>query len=254
MKQLFGKVKRYFLTSIQFLTSIPLKAASAPDRDTLSGAIAAFPLTGALIGFVLAVSNAVFSFALPSMVSAALTVAVMALLTGALHQDGIADTADGIYGGKEPSKRLDIMRDSRIGTFGVLALILDIILKIALIAAVPARFKTGALIAMAVSGRWSIVLALYVSKYARAEGKAKAFFEATSTRIFCIASGIAVVTAFAGGFKGLAALLAAGVVSYGARSYMEKKINGMTGDTLGAVNEIAEIAALATIIAMTGMK
>lgn len=255
MKQFLLKMEKYFLTSVQFLTSIPLKTSQPPDNAAIGGAIALFPLTGALIGLVLAVSNAVFSFGLPSMASAALTVVVMALLTGALHQDGIADTVDGIFGGKDPAKRLDIMRDSRIGTYGVLALVLDIALKIALIAAIPARYKTGALIAMAISGRWSVTLALYITKYARPEGKAKAFFEATNNRIFAISTVLALALAFgAAGLKGAGAAVAAGVAAYAACSYLEKKIGGMTGDTLGAVNEIAEIVALITIAVMAGTK
>lgn len=243
------------MASVQFLTVIPVKTEGTPDNQTMRGAIAMFPVIGILIGIIAAVSNSLFSMALPGNTASVLTVIVMTLLTGGLHKDGIADTADGLFGGRDAAKRLDIMRDSRIGTFGVIALIADFLLKVALITAIPSKFKTAALIMMPLAGRWGMVLALYLFKYARTEGKAKAFFENTTTKVFSIATALVFVPAFfLAGFKGLAAAVLAGIGAYTVGNYIEKKINGMTGDTLGAVNEICEILALMTIAAMAGIK
>ncbi|MFH1367800.1 MAG: adenosylcobinamide-GDP ribazoletransferase [Elusimicrobiota bacterium] len=252
MKRFFSALPTQFKAATQFLTVFPVKSGSFPDKTTLSGAIAMFPLIGVALGFVLAVSNSVFSMAFPATVSSVLTVLVLVLLTGGLHQDGLADTCDGIFGGSESSKRLEIMRDSRIGTFGVLALIADFLLKVYLITAIPATLKTPALIMMPLASRWGMVLALYLFKYARENGKAKAFFESMDTKTFVIGTAIALASAFVfAKFNGLFIVVAAGVVVYIAGGFFEKKIGGMTGDTLGAMNEICEIVALLLIVTIT---
>ncbi|OGS35351.1 MAG: cobalamin 5'-phosphate synthase [Elusimicrobia bacterium RIFOXYB2_FULL_49_7] len=238
---------KHVLSALQFLTILPLPfRQSAPLR--FSGMVASFPLAGLLLGLLLAGTDALLCRLFPATVCGVLLVVLLALVTGGLHLDGLADTADGIGSGKDRERTLEIMRDSRIGAMGVIALIAVFLMKISFLSLLlgPGRWK--ALLLFPVLGRWAIAYAITVFPYARSEGKALSFFQETTPAALVIATLLAGGAAFSLlGNAGLAALLAAGICAHSTCSIVRKRIDGITGDTLGAVNELCETASLAVL-------
>ena len=162
-----------FLAAFTFLTRLPLGSAQTDAlRPSLADASWAFPLVGLVIGAIGGIAYAIASaLALPALAAALIAVATTALITGALHEDGLADTADGFGGGATRESKLDIMRDSRIGTFGVLALIFSIGLRVVAIADVGTRWHVfAALIAANALSRGVLPAAMHRLDPARADG------------------------------------------------------------------------------------
>ena len=233
------------LIALQFLTIFPVRIKGMLKEKELAASLAYFPLAGLFIGVL---SWLVFFclsrfLSAPSAVMIALAVSVFS--SGGMHLDGLADTADGFYAGKDKEHTLLIMRDSRIGAMGVIAIVLVLLLKFSLLTGLSLDAAGKALIMMHVYSRWSMVLACYRLDYARAEGKAGAFMRYASKKEL-IAAGAVCLSVFiaAGGMKGIAVFLSALVPVFGFMRLSQKKINGMSGDTLGALNEIAELSVL----------
>lgn len=241
-----GRIGREFLDAVRFLTRLPLPAA-ADGRFDLAGAVWAFPLVGAGIG---AASGLVFASAwalgLPRPGCALLALAAGMLLTGALHEDGLADTADGFGGGGDLARKLAIMRDSRIGTYGVLALILATGLRAAALAGAggPAAAVTALVVAHGAS-RAFVPLAMLLLEPARTDGLA-ASAGSPSERRAAVAAGLGAGLAFLllgpgrGTLTLLAACVAVGMMLLAAR----RQIGGYTGDVLGSVQQVGEITML----------
>jgi adenosylcobinamide-GDP ribazoletransferase len=183
--------------------------------------------------------------------SVVLTV-MLVIATGGLHLDGLADTFDALGSGKgSREEMLSVMRDPHIGVMGVLAVTSALSVKTSLLFSVPAPSKTAALILMCALSRWSLVFVIYSFPYARQAGKAKVFFDGISLRLLASATAMAAVLSFlAFGLKGFLILGMAAAVSYAAGRFINSKIGGMTGDTLGAVNELVEVAVLFSIYAL----
>jgi len=251
MKSMLKTIKDSGLFALQFLTIFPVKLNTEPDQKTASTGLALFPVVGLLLGLVLAVSDRILSRFVPNSVLSVLIVVILIVITGGLHQDGLADTFDALGSGKDKNKMLEIMRDSRIGTMGTLSLICSVLIKALLISSLPPLFRGAALIMLPAAGRWGMTLPLYTFRYAREEGKAKIFFGAATTRAIVISTIILVVPAFILlHFKGVLAAALAGAAAYAFARFMNKRLDGITGDTLGAVNEICEIAFLIVLIAI----
>ncbi|MDD5084583.1 MAG: adenosylcobinamide-GDP ribazoletransferase [Candidatus Omnitrophica bacterium] len=232
-----------FLIALQFLTTLPIKITGVKGKD-FGRSLAYFPIVGALIGLMLALSLFIFSF-LPSLVMAALIVAISVFITGGLHLDGLADTCDGFYGSKPKEKVLEIMRDSRLGAMGAIGIACVLLLKFALIASIPPDSLWKFLILAPVFSRWSQVTACFMSDYAREEGRAKHFISSASKAGFIAASLFTVILFFLLMKTGGVFLLAASSFAvFLFINYVKKRIGGMTGDTIGATNEIAEVAVL----------
>jgi adenosylcobinamide-GDP ribazoletransferase len=231
------------VTAARFLTRIPLPGGEGLGALQVGQSVAAFPLVGAAIGGLLALLGAGLTGSLPPVVLALLLVLVSTLITGALHLDGLADTADGFGGGRSRQDVLKIMRDSCVGSFGTVALILDLGLKVAVLAALVQRGKlTAALVAGGALSRWTPAVLAIVLPCARRDGGLGAsvtdhagWFEAT------VATGlVAVVVAFFAGVPGLCWWAGvAGLVGF-AGWICHRRIGGVTGDTLGATIEAAE--------------
>lgn len=229
------------LASIAFCTRIPIRVEfSAVD---IGRAASWFPVVGALLGLVsLAVARGLTPF-LPPMVVAILILAVEALITGALHYDGFADAADGLGGGKSREDCLRIMRDHAIGSYGATALILLLALKAAAIGALIAVNHVSVYLVLApVLGRWNIVPLSRWLPYARpseAVSRHIGTAEVVWATVFCAAIVLPLGRWHGAICWGAAALLAA---AFG--WFCVRKIGGVTGDTLGASEQIGEAIVL----------
>jgi adenosylcobinamide-GDP ribazoletransferase len=202
-----------------------------------------FPLIGLLIGLVLAGVNFLLSYILPSSIINVILIAGLAVLSGGLHLDGLADTIDGTCGSRSPEKRLEIMRDSRIGSIGAVGLTLVLLIQFIALNSIPDEYRTGIIILAPVLSRWAMVNAIFVYPYARPEGLGKIFkgrlfgleyaLDAVASILLCLIlfklAGIVIMAAI---------WLTADISSI----LITRKIGGMTGDTYGAVNEFVVLA------------
>jgi adenosylcobinamide-GDP ribazoletransferase len=250
-----------FTQCLTFLTRIPAPTALPPDQAPLHRAMRQFPLVGALIGGVTSLIVALgTSVGLSPFAAAVLGIAVTAALTGGLHEDGLADTADGFGGGSDKEHKLKIMRDSRIGAYGVLALILVILLKsqaIAAMAAQPAWLVFATLAATGGLSRTLMVWLMRTSLPARGDGLAAAAGQpsrATMMYALGIGLGLAGLASWLSvGLPGAIVVLATGFALAAAlRSLANRQIGGYTGDVCGAVQMISETAMLTAASAMIG--
>lgn len=235
--------------ALGLLSRLPVRVN--PDQAQERGARTAwaYPIAGAVIGILLGlIALAALAIGLAAPVAAGLTLVASALMTGALHEDGLADTADGFWGGAEPERRLDIMKDSRIGTYGVLALILFSLLKWS---ALTVLFEQDhvffALFGTAVLSRLPMVILMQSLPNARGSGLSASQGEPGETAVFA-SIGIGAVLGFIGigGNIFPAVLLTAGLIWLLART-ATAKIGGQTGDVLGAAQQISEVTVLSVL-------
>lgn len=230
-----------------FLTRLPLKADKKMEKGALSASMRAFPFVGVAIGvaggIVLWLAVAL---GLPMMAAALLAVTATVALTGGMHEDGLADVADGFGGGENKSARLAIMRDSRIGAFGVLALILSVVLRAAALAAFAEPGKAVvALIAAASASRAALPVMAYRMKPARRSGLAVMAGTPSQACVYAaVALAIAITLLFLGPVAGLFALLAGCVAVFALAALSQRLIKGYTGDVMGAAQQVCEIAVL----------
>ena len=237
-----------------FLTRIPV--GSAPfSGPVLDRAGAWFPLVGLLVGGVgLGVWWVADGLAGP-LVAAVAAVLATVVVTGALHEDGLADTADGLWGGATRERRLEIMRDSRLGTYGALALGGDLLLRVAVLAsagAAAAGFADVARILLAghVVGRAApLVLAAWLPP-ARTDGQGRRLGRPGVPDSVVAAATVLVVTVLAAGWWAPVVLAAAAVPVLGLRRAARRRIGGITGDVLGAGVALTNLAVAITIVAL----
>ena len=241
---------RDFLTAIAFLTRVPAghRAAGAGE---VGRSARWFPLVGALLGALYAFAGMGLSYAFPAPLAAVLVVALDAWITGGLHFDGLADTADGLGGGRTAEDALRIMRDHAVGSYGTLAIVLAVLIKALAIAALldKSRAPIPLLLAPAL-GRWSAVVLSASQPYARPMEKERPSRFVGRTELL-IATVTTLAGAAAAGWQGAAACLitALGAVWWGWRC--RRRIGGITGDTLGAGIEISECLVLLWFAALT---
>lgn len=240
-----GAVARPFVFAWHFLTAIPLsRAHHEPTAAELAASMAWYPVVGILIGGGLVLADRLLTSLFTAEVVNVLLIVLLVLLTRGLHQDGLADTLDGLAGGRTPAERLPIMRDPRIGAVGATGLFLSLILRYAGLMALPHPLRLPALLCMPAVGRWAMVTVAWASPYARTEGGLAAPFlthlswphVAVSTTVLSIALSLVF------GVQGALVILVVGSVCLiavwaGCRTWF----GGITGDTLGATNEVIEI-------------
>ncbi|QQQ02482.1 adenosylcobinamide-GDP ribazoletransferase [Lysobacter enzymogenes] len=241
---------RAALAAIGFLTRIPVPARVFADADAQRRALAWYPLAGALIGLLLCA----LAWSLqtrPPLLSAALLLIAWTALTGALHLDGLADTADAWVGGlradpqQSRARTLDIMKDPRSGPLAVTAVALLLLLKFAALASLPAPAWAALLLAPLLA-RAALTLAFLTTPYVRSGGLGQAL--AGAPRAGCIAALIVSAAACAlAGWRGALALAAALLVFALWRRACLRRLQGMTGDTCGALAELTEAAVLAAL-------
>ncbi len=235
-----------FRLALSFLTRLPVTLAETPGPHALTRSMRLFPLVGALIGAAVGGVDLLATKILPPWPSALLAVAFGLMLTGALHEDGLADCADGFGGGRDKEKKLAIMRDSRIGTYGTLALILSVCLRAAAVAqlANPA----GGLIAAHALSRALIPGLMLLLPPASATGLAASAGQA-GRMDFAIALVIALALSAPLLGLWLAPVAAVSALVLAAMTLLARRqIGGYSGDVLGALQQTCEIAILLTIL------
>ncbi|WP_234185699.1 adenosylcobinamide-GDP ribazoletransferase [Shinella sp. NM-101] len=241
--------------SVAFLSRLPMPQRHFIGYDgRLSRAVRAFPLAGVLIVLPAAALAAILSaFHAPPMLLAFATLALQVLLTGALHEDGLSDAADGIGGGRDRDSALAIMKDSRVGSYGVVALVLSFGLRAAAIAALAAVLTPSglgmALLAVAAMSRTAMVWHWSLLPPARRDGVAASVGEPDSgATTVALAGGIAIAALLLlphGTILSFTLALAAAVITVLAFNRIALgKIGGHTGDTIGATQQLAEMSVL----------
>lgn len=239
-----------FVAAVQFLTIIPLRLkVSAKD---LRRSLAYFSLVGLMIGGILYGLDQLLALAFPSSLVNILLIIALVVITRALHLDGFIDTCDGLAGGHSPERRLEIMRDSRVGGFGVVGGCCLILLQYIALTAVPDEHRMAALLLMPTIARWTMVYAIFAYPYARGQGMGKVFQEGSKLLSLAIATAIALAVSLGFmGVEGLAVTAAALLIALLTASFLSKRLGGLTGDTYGAINEVVEVAVLILIPLIT---
>ena len=242
-----------FQLALGFLTAIPVRSAASRPGD-LGRAAPWFPVVGLLLGLVLSLAHWVFERLFAPTLSGALLVALWALLTGGLHLDGLADCGDGLLASATPERRLEMMRDPRLGAFGGLALILFLILKVMATAALPVRplfslalpeawLPVGPLVVATVCARW-LVLLVGRQRSARPGGLGADFALGLGPTGLIVAGLVTAIVAVLGGPRGLVAVAAAHLLAVLVARLAHARLGGITGDVLGASVEIATTVSL----------
>jgi len=243
-----------FIVAFQFLTMIPVPLRGKPSEGDFAKAMLWFPAVGALLGLVLAGTYGVLSafFPPPSLVCGSVLAALLALLTGGLHLDGVADAADALFSVKGREERLRIMKDSHIGAMGAAAVAFTVVIKAALLAALPVADAWKALVMFPAASRCSMLLPALLFPYARATGGTARPFVAGLRLSTVLISSVATVAAATWllRFDGTMAFLAALAFAASAGWLFRRLLGGVTGDALGSVNEGAELVFLAVLVAL----
>lgn len=241
-----------FLLVMQLFTKIPVHREIRFDEDQFRTGILFFPVVGLLIGLLQAGVAAAVYMVFSKEISVLLSMAFVILLTGALHLDGLADTMDGILSARRREQMLVIMKDSRIGTHGVLALIFSILLKYVFLMEVSEAMLLPVLVTLPVAGRTAMAVMLWGSEYARKEGLGNLFIGKTLPRdsIFAGLTGAVLVYVITGVW-GVFSLVLVLIITLLFRRHLNAVLGGLTGDTLGAMNELSELVYIPFIIMLS---
>lgn len=245
---------RLFLTAIQFFTRIPVPAWVGHSAQQLEQAARYFPLVGICVGILSAVVLWMGAQVLPLSLAVGLSMAASILITGAFHEDGLSDFADGMGGGHTLEKTLAIMKDSRVGAYGVIALVLVLLLKYQALLALGDKHSlpllAAALVAAHSVSRLMAASLMLTQRYIREDdsARAKPAAQQISPSSFAIAllTGIAALGILFAVGTHIAAIFAAVATALLMRSYLawrlQKRLGGYTGDCLGAVQQLSELA------------
>ncbi|MBS0172141.1 MAG: adenosylcobinamide-GDP ribazoletransferase [Nitrospira sp.] len=244
-------VFRSFVLAWHFLTAIPIsRRHHDPTANELAASMAWYSTVGLLIGGLLALVDQTLRWWMASEVVSVLLIVLLVLLTRGLHQDGLADTVDGLAGGRTVEDRLRIMRDPSVGALGATGLFLSLLLRYAGLMALPQAWRFPVLLCMPAVGRWAMVCVAWASPSARRDGGlASAFLTNLSWHHVLLAS-LVLAVALTAGLGAVPAVVTMGVgagvilfVRYRCRQWF----GGVTGDLLGATNELIEILFLLLI-------
>jgi adenosylcobinamide-GDP ribazoletransferase len=237
--------------ALRYLTIVPIPAGAHVEPKTLGRAAPWFPLIGLGVGLVIVATELVTATLFPALLDALLTVTVWKLATGGLHLDGLSDCLDGLVG-RDAGDRLRIMRDSRIGAFGAIGLILFLLLEVAAVAELPPPIRWRALLVAPAVARAMPPLVSWLCPPATPFGQGAMFRSGLRgwgvLAAFTLASVIALSALHIAGLLVLA-LATASALALG--WFATRRLGGVTGDVLGACIEIAELLTLLTLVAWT---
>ena len=244
---------RLLVVAVQFLTRVPTPRLKVFEPEWITRSARYFPLVGQGVGAVSAGMLLAADRLWNGPVAAVLAIAVGVLVTGAFHEDGLADTADGLGGGQTPERRLEIMKDSRVGTYGVCALGLVLALKGAVLAVTPVWTAALALLAAHGLGRAAAVVAMRLTPYAPSgeAGKWKPVPQGVRTGEVLVALLIAAwPLAFLPLGSALVGLAGGAALAIAVALLAKRLIGGHTGDVLGAIEQVFEVGFLLGVTAL----
>jgi adenosylcobinamide-GDP ribazoletransferase len=246
----------YFLNALRFLTIVPVPASGKVEPDWLTRSAKYFSVVGILVGAfaagILLLASAVWSDAIPAMLAMAASIAV----TGAMHEDGLADTADGLGGGRNKDKRLEIMKDSRIGAYGALTLGFGIALRVAALAALAPSVGAVALIAASAGGRFAAAAAMVTLDYVGDPARTRIVHTNDPPRAYEVETAVGLLfvgmlpVVLTSALATIVGLLAGTILTVGLARSAHKLIGGYTGDVLGAAEQVFEIGFLLGVAAI----
>jgi adenosylcobinamide-GDP ribazoletransferase len=231
------------LTAVAFLTRIPVRSTAEPD---LNRAALFFPLVGALVGGIAAGTRALADQALAPLPATLLAVTAAIVVSGALHEDGLADVADALGAHTSRERRLEILEDPRVGTFGALALVIATGVSTTTLASLQTDDAVKALIVAHTLSRWAILLVSKALAPAKPGGAGGLLRVTTPTLIAATVLAAAIVTPLGGA----GALLAAALATAATALVLHTTLGGITGDGYGASAKVAELAAGTTVVAL----
>lgn len=236
--------------ALTFLTRLPAPSSAGLAAGTLGRSVVWFPVVGALVGAVLGGTRLLADLVLPAGPATVLALTAAVLLTGGLHEDGLADTADGLGAHTSRERKLDIMRDSRVGTFGALALGLSLLLAWSLLSGLDGTECLLAAVAAHALARWAMPVASLLFSPARPDGTGRLMTVSAPRLIVATVLAVTIACASQGAVAGLAAVAAALAVTGTLGAYATRAVGGISGDTYGAVGKLAELAGLVAIVAV----
>ena len=242
-----------FLLFFQFFTRIPINKSLNCERENFKKGSIFFPIVGLFIGLVQWVIYYLLTKVLPANITAVFVVIIPIVLTGGLHVDGLGDTCDGFFsfkGGKD--KIIEVMKDSRVGTYASIAIVFDMLARYAAVCTIIQMNLPLILIATPIIARFTVVFISFIGKNAKEKGSGNIFIgnidvkRLVITAIITIALGTLLI-----GINKSAILIVSGMVlSFLFNKFCESKITGLTGDSLGANNELVEILTMVLFVAM----
>lgn len=232
------------LVAIQFLTKLPVPAAGELPQDALAESARFFPIVGAIVGLGGIALDLLVRPHVDRSVSVVLILVYLVVVTGGLHEDGLADAADGFGGGWTKDRVLAIMRDSNIGSFGALAIGCSLLARFVFLTGLPARNFYGVLLAGQVLGRWAMLPLAHWLPSARSEqGQGARIAQKTSATSLIVATTyMVIIVSIACGVAALAMIAVACGVAALTGAYFRRRIDGITGDCIGATCQLTECA------------
>lgn len=232
------------------LSRFPVEVNQEAARDRAAAATWAYPIAGAAIGFAAVLAGWIATaLGLPDLAITGVVLATLIMISGAMHEDGLADTFDGLWGGFDRQRRLEIMKDSHIGAYGVLALVLSVLTRFGLILSLVVAGNLWVVIAISAASRAPMVFLMSKMSAARPDGLSHSVGRPRiETALLAALLALLIGFFFLGGTI-LHGILLTAIGVAGLAWVAEKKIGGQTGDILGASQQISEIAFLAAVVA-----
>lgn len=233
---------RSYLLALSFLTILPVKSITMAKEEDMERSLYYYPLVGITLGIILAAFSWLFFTLDLGLAGDAFLIALLVILTGGLHLDGLMDTADGLMSRKGRNEKLEIMKDSRVGAMGVTACILILILKVAFVAEIPYPEKIWALILTPAVGRWTCVYGIIKFPYARSNLGSRSLFSLNNKNLILFVTIISVIVlgVLFFSWKGLLIFGIAFIFCHLVFSLINKNLAGLTGDNYGALVELTE--------------
>jgi adenosylcobinamide-GDP ribazoletransferase len=239
-----------FPLAVSFLTILPVIDRSPASEETVAGSLTWFPLVGFLLGLALVGEDWILAHIFAQVIRSVLIVISLTVVTGAVHLDGLADTADALGAGRDRDRALDILRDSRVGTFGASAIFFDLTLKILALSTLAGHRRYAALIVAPMLARWAMLLVAAGLPYLRTSGSGSTLLSGSNLgrRASVVAVFTLVVMLMLGAMRPIALATAVAIaIVLAMRLFYRRWLGGVTGDLIGACGELVEIAVLVTM-------
>lgn len=243
---------RNFVTALQFLTIVTFSKKHRVEEADLARSMPYFPVVGFLLGVLIVYSDKALEWVFPHTIANAWLLIIYLVFTRALHIDGLADMLDGFMGGRDSETRLSIMRDSRIGTAGVLGIVFSLLLKYLSLNNLFGEEKAAALLTAPVLGRWSQTIMVFRANYSRERGMGRAFVGHLRLGGLIAATVVAAgLSVFVGARSAVVVMPSVAAFTLIARRFIVGGIGGVTGDTIGAVSEMNEVIVLLLFVMLS---